>query len=121
MNAIDTWIAAQPGFQPTSGKLFRSPYNEFAYTVDLTWAQYERNRSSNTKSRIESRAGLTMKKKERLDPVRYDDNDVVVMLSWDDLEMNSILRAEVPPLPSRHSISFNQLYSLQLFILIALG
>ena len=40
-----------------------------------------------------------MRKKERLEPVRRDSEDVEVQLSWDDLEMNSVLRAVVPTLP----------------------
>ena len=103
MNAINTWIAAQPGFQPASGKLFRSPYDEFAFTVDLTWAQYERTLgSANSRSKMKRRPGITMKKKERLDPVQYNDDGVAVTLSWDDVEINSILRAEVScsPFPS---------------------
>src|ERR1700730_15872357 len=83
----------QPGFQLTSDKVFRSPYDEFAFTVDLTWPQYERSSTSSVKSGRERRDGLTMRKKERLDPVSYDDDDVT--LSWDDIEVNSVLRAQV--------------------------
>jgi hypothetical protein len=40
-----------------------------------------------------------MRRKECLEPVRYDSNNVEVPLSWDDLKMNSVLRAAVlPPL-----------------------
>ena len=44
---------------------------------------------------MERRPGITMRKKERLDPVQYNDNGVAITLSWDDVEINSILRAEV--------------------------
>jgi hypothetical protein len=89
INAIDAWIRLQQGFQLSSEETFKSPYNEFACTVDLTWPQYERIQTSS--GRVE------MRKKERLDPVMYDNNDVEVRLSWNDVALNSIVRAVVPP------------------------
>jgi hypothetical protein len=99
LRAIDTWIRTQPGFQVASDKVFRSPYDEFTCTVDLTWPQYERVSASSNRSARERRDGLQMRKKERLDPRSYENDDE--LLSWDDVEVNSVLRAQVRvPAPS---------------------
>jgi len=93
LKAIDAWIRTQPGFQVASDKVFRSPYDEFACTIDLTWPQYERIPASSIRSTREKRDGVLMRKKERLDPRSYEDDDVV--LSWDNVEVNAVLRAQV--------------------------
>lgn len=78
LKAIDVWIRIQPGFQLTSDKVFRSPYNEFACTIDLTWPQYECIPASSVRSTREKRDGVLMRKKECLDPRSYEDDDVIL-------------------------------------------
>ena len=72
LTVIDSWIRSQPGFALQGDKIFRSPYDEASYTIDLTWPQYERSASfAGAKSSLR-REPLTMVKKDRLLPIKYE-------------------------------------------------
>jgi hypothetical protein len=75
-------------------KIFRSPYDETSYTVDLTWPQYERSTSITGARSSLRREPLTIVKKDRLLPIKYE-GDTEIELDWDNVEVNSIIRAVV--------------------------
>jgi hypothetical protein len=64
--------------------------------IDLTWPQYERSTSpTGTRSSLR-REPLTTVKKDRLLPLKYEGN-TEIELDWDNVEVNSIIRAVVSP------------------------
>ena len=64
--------------------------------VDLTWPQYERAASAVAGRSSNRRETLTMVKKERLLPIRYE-GDTEIELDWNVVELDSIIRAVVWP------------------------
>lgn len=95
LTAIDDWIRIQPGFVLAQDKVFRSPYDEGSFTIDLTWPQYEWQTSPfSTARNPQRREPLKMAKKDRLLPVRYN-GDIEIEMQWSSVEVNSILRAVV--------------------------
>jgi hypothetical protein len=72
LTVIDSWIRSQPGFVLQGDKIFRSPYDETFYTIDLTWPQYERSTSTTGAKSSLRREPLTMVKKDRLLPIKYE-------------------------------------------------
>jgi hypothetical protein len=96
LTAIDDWLRIQPGFVLSQDKVFRSPYDEAAFTIDLTWQQYYRRPSSTSGKTLQRREPLTMIKKDPLLPLKYE-GDIEVELEWKDIPTDSIVRAVVQP------------------------
>jgi hypothetical protein len=66
------------------GRVFKSPYHEEEFSIDVTWAPYERLTSNRM-----------MQRKTPLLPRKYEDKKATTKLSWDMVEKDSILRVGV--------------------------
>jgi hypothetical protein len=84
IRASDAWIRVQPRFTLPEGRLFKSPYHEEEFSIDVTWAPYERLTGN-----------PIMQRKTPLLPRKYEDKKATTKLSWDMVEKDSILRVGV--------------------------
>jgi hypothetical protein len=94
LTVIDDWLCIQPGFILAQDKTFHTPFDDVAFTIDLTWQQYERQKPPSTGRTPQKRGPLKMIKKDPLLAIRYD-GDMETEIQWNDIQTDSVIRAVV--------------------------
>ena len=84
IRVIDAWIQVQPRFTLPEGRVFKALYHEEEFSIDVTWAPYERLMGN-----------PVMQRKTPLLSRKYEDKKAMTKLSWDMVKKDSILRVGI--------------------------